>query len=565
MSKPAAEPTTSQTTTPEPTAQTTLSLRQRVEQLADTLGGGLVERQAAVRMLLLAALARQNSLMLGPPGTAKSLLARRLTHAFVDARTFEYLLTRFTTPDELFGPVSIRALKEEDAYRRKVDGYLPTAEVVFLDEVFKASSAILNSLLTVLNERMFHNGTDRIDVPAITVVGASNEVPQEEGLGALYDRFTLRLFVAPISDPGSFATFLDGAPVGGVDVPDELKISSDELAAIVAWSAAVKLDDQSAAVLARLKAVLAGQKRGKQDPQDRFYVSDRRWRQAVTLMKTSAYVHGRETTEILDCALLLHCLWNDPRDAALVARELAGVFRDARLSMGLRTRSIETAFDRVLLDMRKEPGVAKRLTDGYLLRVDGKLHSEVTDGQLQSMQRNSFTRVKETGLYWDDKKQRFIQVHQTAGNGIKMRYQHGSHWVGSAADYDYYRQQGYAPLPTNGEVALQHKPAVGVTLDLSEAHEVLTSHWDEKVSEVGAKLDALEAGRAKLHEELDARIDGHLFVEPDQVVGLQEGLVAEQLTLAEWRVRVTELQTAVRSGGTYVTQRIEAGAAEAAA
>ena len=136
-------------------------------------------------------------LLLGPPGTAKSELGRRLSR-ICQGTYFERLLTRFSVPEELFGPLSMTAL-EQDKYVRQTKGYLPEASVAFIDEIFKANSAILNSLLTILNERLFDNGATRTAVPLICLVGASNELPESEELDALYDRFLLRYPVSQVS------------------------------------------------------------------------------------------------------------------------------------------------------------------------------------------------------------------------------------------------------------------------------------------------------------------------------------------------------------------------------
>jgi MoxR-like ATPase len=166
-------------------------LAARLQEAARVLAQSFIDKQEIVRLMLISAVAGEHMLLVGPPGTAKSALVR-LFARLIDARYFEYLLTRFTEPNELFGPVDIRAFRE-GTYNRRTEGMLPEAEIVFLDEIFKSNSAILNSLLTVLAERRFANGARVLKVPLISMFGASNEVPNDENLAALFDRFLLRV------------------------------------------------------------------------------------------------------------------------------------------------------------------------------------------------------------------------------------------------------------------------------------------------------------------------------------------------------------------------------------
>merc|ERR1712151_1035994 len=161
---------------------------------------GLIERGTEIRLLLLSAICGEHIVFIGPPGTAESEIGKRLCNV-CKGKYFERLLTKFSVLEEIFGPLSMKGL-EEDRYLRKIEGYLPDCKITFIDEIFKANSAILNSLLTILNERLFDNGNRRYYVPLICLVGASNEVPDTEELDALYDRFLFRKMVSQVSTIG---------------------------------------------------------------------------------------------------------------------------------------------------------------------------------------------------------------------------------------------------------------------------------------------------------------------------------------------------------------------------
>ena len=283
-------------------------MRERIQALLAHLNHGLVEREGAIKAALLAVLAGENIVLVGPPGTGKSLIARRIAESLSDPKQpsyFEYLLTKFSTPEEIFGPLSISELKK-DNFKRNTEGYLPSVRLAFLDEIFKASSSILNSLLTILNERKFHNGNEASDVILQSLIAASNELPTgQEELAALYDRFLVRGFVDYVSPDGQ-ARLFNAAMLA--DEPPPAPLSPEEITGLRQAAKAVTLPPP---IQQALLQIWRGHKEAfKEDPRERL--SDRRLVKCLGLLRIAAATNGRSEVDLSDVLLLKHCLWSHP-------------------------------------------------------------------------------------------------------------------------------------------------------------------------------------------------------------------------------------------------------------
>ena len=338
-----------------------------------------VGRHEEALVMTLALMTGEHVVLIGEPGTAKSALARRSAD-LLDVRFFKYLLTKFTEPSELFGPLDIKALRQ-GVYRRITTGKLPEAEIAFLDEIFNANSAVLNSILSIMQERVLYDGYTEIRVPLWTLVGASNRVPEEPELEALYDRFLFRQNVRPL-DEELWDSLLDASwklEMGVYDRPSKI-MSMDDLRAL--YQLTFKIDlSQVKGKLLRLFMIMN---------EKELHISDRRKGKILKAVAAHAILNGRLQATESDLVVLKYTVPRDVDDfdkvntilveelktKERIMRELEEIAANVRAAE--RTVAQLEAFDPRLLDIYKNLKVAK-----------GKIQNLVQDVEDEEVRRKA--------------------------------------------------------------------------------------------------------------------------------------------------------------------------------
>ncbi len=304
---------------------------EKLKAVISELKSNFHERDELIEGAVCALLTSNHVIIIGPPGTAKSQLANELCSRITGTQYFQWLLTKFTTPEEIFGSVSLKGL-ENDEYRRVTTNKLAEAHIAFLDEIFKSSSSILNSLLTVINERVYFNGTEKINTPLITLFGASNELPTDEDeLDALYDRFLVRFVVGYIEEDFRFLKMIQG----GDDKNEPTTFSLQELSKLKEKVSRVEIPQAVYKILLRIRKELNAKG---------ISLSDRRYKSSVSLIKAKAFINGREMAKEEDVKILENVLWKDPAEIPDIKSTLHSIlfgYREQLKELYIQAKEIE--------------------------------------------------------------------------------------------------------------------------------------------------------------------------------------------------------------------------------
>jgi MoxR-like ATPase len=319
----------------------TSNTREKFARIRGALNATFIDRGRVIDGLLLALVTRLHILLMGPPGTAKSALAAAITSNIAGGKCFTVLLTRTTTPDEIFGPVDLVAF-DKGSFERRWENFLPCADVAFLDEIWRGSSAILNGLLAAINERKVEFNGTRKDIPLRSVVAATNSLPESDDLHALDDRFALRYVVGNLDRHSDRLRLLKAR--GTPSLPDKFKLTLAELDAAEAEVRAVTIPDAVLNIMTTIWQSFS---------EAGHYVSERRWRSILSLMQARAWLEGRAEVNSEDLEVIADSVWRKPSDRASI---LAIVYKHSCPSVSKAVEMLDVSLAALMAIPARAPG-----------------------------------------------------------------------------------------------------------------------------------------------------------------------------------------------------------------
>lgn len=490
----------------------------RIRSLIDSLRQGLVERDEALRLTLLSALAGESVALLGPVGVGKSLIGRRVIGAFKTGDFFEIALDGFTTPDELFGPLSLELIKSGAPRIRNSNGYLPKARFVSLENIWNGSRPLRDAILPVLADRKVRNGAEEERAEWRLLLGTADYLPPiEEVSRPFWDRFLIRIAMEPIASSERFKEVLTSeAPR---ELPPENQVTDAEWSSWSSGISAVELTEEVVALIGRVREALIEQNRKRDgNGEPAIYVSDRRWHALTKLLKASAYFHDRDKVGPLDCILLRHGIWERPEQIEEVNEVIRQAIAEHAQSDRFDTKRLRLEFRRLSDEIENH-------------RID--YHEE----EIREFERfrGEYFIVDEfiedlTTLIWIDD---FQNLSTETAKNVELFF-YGENDVLSHTDTFSVRRAGEGSVEINGDVF----PLRGRSVSRSVADRRPLSGTEAK--DFRERLAGLQdACRHRIKEIAalrtsgESEANGHLFVKQEYAKLLLDGLEESETQLVE--------------------------------
>lgn len=471
-------------------------MKERVNALLHALNENLFEREEIVQLAVLTTIAGESIFLLGAPGVAKSLIARRIKEIFKSGNSFEYLMNRFSTPDEIFGPIAISKLKKEDKYERITEKYLPTADIVFLDEIWKAGPSIQNSLLTVINEKIYRNGQQEIKIPLKGLLAASNELPAKgEGLEALWDRFIIRYLVNNIVDPQKFNTFLGTTNIGfEVKIKAELKITDAEYKKWQKDIDTVKISDEALNVINVIRNYI-GKFNNKKDVKKPIYVSDRRWKKIVKILKTSAFLNDRKVIDLMDCFLIAHTIWNEVEQIDVVKEFVTDAIKNHGYSLKYNLSLFTNEIEDLKMDIENQTKDKKRITyyEPKSFKIEQETYYEIVDNnQIKNEYGKHYNFIRKTDF---DKliKSESLKIDFYSQAGVKGRFDYYTNYKArkkSETEIEIIKKNNsYGHNNSVFECSLTKNRKTKTETTTLTPHKAIIKDWNKQVATLTKEID----------------------------------------------------------------------------